>query len=132
MTAEIVEIIGHVVRDVSSSGLGEPRIEESDWDDDPQVLSAMIYSARDSTGQGVSVRGDLTRANQLVSVADQVQEWVIEENGPTNSNWPQCPWHPNNHPLAAQLVGDQGVWACPVLNTPVAVIGELSVKRPDG
>ncbi|WP_159705627.1 hypothetical protein [Arthrobacter sp. 18067] len=132
MGAEIVEIIRHVLRDVSSGGLEEPRIEESDWADDPQVLSAMIYSIRDSTGQGVSVKGDLPRAEQLVSVADQVQEWVIEENGPTNSNWPQCPWHPNNHPLAAQLVDDQGVWACPVLNTPAALIGELSQKGLDG
>lgn len=128
MEAGIVEIIRHVLRDVSSGGLEEPRIEESNWDDDPQMFSAMIYSARDSTGQGVSVKGDLPRSEQLVSVADQVQEWVIEENGPTNSNWPQCPWHPDNHPLSAQLVDGQGVWICPVRNTPVALIGELSVK----
>ncbi|WP_426005055.1 hypothetical protein ACPFL9_00220 [Paenarthrobacter sp. NyZ202] len=128
MRVEIVEIIRQVLRDVSSAGLEEPRIEESDWDDDPRMLSAMIYSTRDSTGQGVSVKEDLPQAEQLVSVADQVQEWVIEENSPTNSNWPCCPWHPNNHPLAAQLIDDQGFWACPVLNTPVALIGELSVK----
>lgn len=131
MTAKIVEIIRHVLQDVRSSGLEEPRIEDLAWNDDPQALSAMIYSVRDSSGQGVSVRRDLPRAEQLVSVADQVQEWVIEENGPTNSNWPQCPWHPNNHPLAAQLVGDQGVWACPVLRTPAAIIGELSEKGAD-
>ncbi|WP_458108564.1 hypothetical protein M1D51_03620 [Arthrobacter sp. R3-55] len=128
MEPNIVEIINRVLQDVNSSGLTEPRVEAVDWDEDPQAISAMIYSTRDSTGQGVSVRAHIPGADQLASVADQIQEWVIEENGPTNSNWPQCPWHPNNHPLAAQAVGDHGVWACPVLLTPVAVIGELPAK----
>ncbi|WP_311213581.1 MULTISPECIES: hypothetical protein [unclassified Arthrobacter] len=131
MTAKIEEIIRHVLRDVRSSGLAEPRIEDTAWNEDPQALSAMIYSVRDSSGQGVWVRRDLPPAEQLVSVADQVQEWVIEENGPTYSNWPQCPWHPNNHPMAAHLVGALGVWACPVLRTPAAIIGELSEKGAD-
>ncbi|MDR6989607.1 hypothetical protein J2Y66_004124 [Paenarthrobacter nitroguajacolicus] len=128
MAERIVEIISHVLRDVSSSGLQHPRIDETDWCGDPQVLSAMIYSVRDSSGQGVSVRRDISQAAQLVSVADQVQEWVIEENSLTNSNWPQCPWHPSNHPLTARLVDNEGVWACPALSTPAAVIGELGAK----
>ncbi|BCW60278.1 MULTISPECIES: hypothetical protein [Micrococcaceae] len=132
MEPKIVEIINRVLRDVNSSGLTEPRVEVVAWDEDPQAISAMIYSTRDSTGQGVSVRANIPGADQLASMADQVQEWVIEENSHTTSNWPQCPWHPNNHPMAAQLVGDQAVWACPVLRTPAAIIGELPEKGADG
>ncbi len=125
VSEKIDEILGYVLRDVTSSGLETPRIEPVDWYNDPQVSSAMIYSVRDSTGRGVSVQNDLSLDRQLVAVADQIQEWVIEEVGTTHSNWPQCPLHPNNHPLAARIVDDRGVWACPASNTPVARIGEL-------
>ncbi|BCW34048.1 hypothetical protein StoSoilA2_01040 [Arthrobacter sp. StoSoilA2] len=130
MTVKIVEIINHVLRDVVSSGFEPPRIQDVDWYDDPRVLSVMIYSARDSTGRGISVLAELSRAGQLASVADQIQEWVIEENRATCSNWPQCPQHPNNHPLTPRVVSDQGVWTCPASNRPVAAIGELFTGSP--
>lgn len=128
MAGKIVELIECVLKDVTSSGLIAPRIEIDDWYGDPQVASVMIYSVKDSTGRGVSVRNDLPSSAQLVVVADQVQEWVIEECGATRSNWPQCPWHPTNHPLSAALIGDRAVWACPRSLAPVARIGELGTN----
>lgn len=128
MSGKIVEIIECVLKDVTSSGLMAPRIEIDDWYGDSQVASVMIYSLNDSTGRGVSVRNDLPSAAQLVAVADQVQEWVIEEFGATRSNWPQCPWHPNNHPLSAALIDERGMWVCPASGTPVARIGELGTN----
>lgn len=128
MAGKIVEIIQCVLKDVTSSGLMAPRIEIDDWYGDSQVASVMIYSRKDSTGRGVSVRNDLASAEQLVAVADQVQEWVFEDFGATRSNWPQCPWHPNNHPLSAALMDDRGMWACPSKRAPVAGIGELGTN----
>lgn len=125
MTELIIDALEYVLTDVAASGMGRPRVELDDWYDDSKISSAMIYNVEDATGRGVFVRRDLTPGEQVVAVADQVQEWVIEDRRAPESNWPRCPWHPENHPLVAQLAEDRGVWACPASNTPVARIGEL-------
>ncbi|MCW2494458.1 hypothetical protein [Jatrophihabitans sp.] len=60
-------------------------------------------------------------------MTDVVQEWVMESvlwpERPTN--WPPCPHHPRNHPLAAKVVQDRAVWVCPVDETSFYVVGSL-------
>ncbi|MCU1633586.1 MAG: hypothetical protein JWM61_2238 [Micrococcaceae bacterium] len=43
-------------------------------------------------------------AGRLADLADQIQEWVIEELWRSGSSWPQCPRHPTTHP-AQPVVG---------------------------
>lgn len=102
-----------------------PTIEEQDWTGDPGRPSAMIWSA-DGTGRGVSVDRSASLAERVVSAADQLQEWMIEELwGSSPTNWPPCPWHPDSHPLRATVRADDAWWSCPRDGTPVARIGTL-------
>ncbi|MFF4161271.1 TetR/AcrR family transcriptional regulator [Streptomyces sp. NPDC001678] len=42
--------------------------------------------------------------------------------------WPQCPAHPDAHPLTAAVRTDTAVWVCPRSGTAVARIGELPTR----
>ncbi|WP_329260890.1 hypothetical protein OG223_42260 [Streptomyces sp. NBC_01478] len=68
-----------------------------------------------------------TAAEQLASLADQVQEWAVEalwsEGAPAVR--PHCPAHPDMHPPAATIVVSSAVWVCPKSGATVARIGEL-------
>lgn len=64
-------------------------------------------------------------AEQIVFVADEVQEWVVEENWGRDSNWPKCPQHPTTHPLEAAVLDGDAVWRCPASLAPIAGIGDL-------
>jgi len=69
-----------------------------------------------------------SHAERLAHLADQIQEWAVEElarlHRPTN--WPVCPAHPVNHPLKATVENGQAVWACPQGDTAPSPVGELS------
>lgn len=113
-----------VLSDIRSTGAPRPRVEDKQWDDDPSVSSAMLWAV-DGSGQGISTRAGLSEVGQLVAIADQVQEWVIEERWSEGSNWPQCPEHPRNHPLTPAVVSKSARWVCPISATPFGQIGQL-------
>ena len=66
-------------------------------------------------------------ARQLVDVTSQVQDWIVEElwSQRQASTWPECPEHPQSHPLKPTLKGGVAVWTCPVSGSVVAEIGSL-------
>ena len=39
--------------------------------------------------------------------------------------WPECPTHPNTHPLEAAVLSDRAVWRCPKSGDAIAEIGTL-------
>lgn len=109
-----------VLRDVRSSGLEPPGIGDEPWADDPSSVSAMLWSA-DGSGVGVSADRRVAEHERIARVADQVQEWVIEQRwGAGATNWPACPRHPDSHPLQASVRGGAAVWLCPADDVPVA------------
>lgn len=115
-----------ILRDLKRGGLDEPRIEDRDWTGDSETTSAMLWSI-DGSGSGVSVLLSETPSERIADMADQVQQWAIEDQlwraGATN--WPRCPAHPNAHPLQAAAVNDAAVWVCPQNRDVVAQIGEV-------
>ncbi len=87
---------------------------------------AMLWSP-DGSGTGVSISLIESELEQIASVAEQVQEWAIEElwaRAPTN--WPPCLDHPDNHPRVPAIEGGVAVWACPADGVCVSPIGSLS------
>jgi hypothetical protein len=113
-----------VLSDLARGGVPAPRVEEI-ASDDPRWPSIMLWSV---DGSGVGLRVDRLAAEfeQVVDVAEGVQEWAIEElwgQGPTN--WPACPRHPVNHPLQANVQNYTAMWTCPVDMTPISPIGDL-------
>jgi hypothetical protein len=59
-------------------------------------------------------------------MADQVQEWAIEElwGAGASTNWPCCPLHPDNHPMQA-VAQRWCVVDVPAGRTAIALIGAL-------
>ncbi|MFT4296880.1 MAG: hypothetical protein QM582_15865 [Micropruina sp.] len=114
-----------VLRDLRSSGIEAPRIEDDDWSDDPEQHSAMMWS-RAGNGAGVSVLGWESRCERIAAVADQVQDWAIMELwGREPTNWPPCPRHPDSHPMTADCHEGAAVWRCPSDQVRVAEIATL-------
>jgi hypothetical protein len=114
-----------VLRDLRNSGIAAPRIEDVESADDADMPSAMLRSPGGS-GMGVNVNPTALEFERVAHVADQVQEWVIEELwGHAPTNWPRCPTHPNRHPLQASTPDGMAAWMCPSDDMPIAPIGGL-------
>ncbi len=116
------EALAPVLRDLARTGLGAPRFE--DPTSDSEHAEAMMRAA-DGSGRGVSVRRSAALAVRVADAADQVQEWAIEFQlwGSAPTNWPQCPSHPDSHPMRAVVLGETAVWACPDSDSVTVRIG---------
>ncbi len=120
------EALEPVLRDVAATGAPMPDVRDGDWAGDADTASAVLWS-RDGNGAGVQVRLSGSGADRVAHVADQVQEFVIEElAGLAATNWPVCPRHPTTHPLEAMSKDGVAVWACPAEPIPVSPIGALA------
>lgn len=114
-----------ILRDLRGAGIAAPRIEDDDWTGDPDVPSVMLWSP-DGSGTRVSVSRSAPPFERIAAVADQVQEWAIEELwGHASTSWPPCPQHPNTHPMQATTRDDVAVWVCPADQTIASPIGAL-------
>jgi hypothetical protein len=114
-----------VLHDLQSAGIDPPRVEDNDWTDDPESPSVMLWSP-DGSGTGLRVDRSAPEFDRVAMVADQIQEWVIEELwGQAPTNWPRCPNHPSGHPMQASTREGVAVWICPADQMPFATIGAL-------
>ncbi len=106
-----------------------PAVDDRPWQDWPDGPTAsVLLRAPDGSGMGVFIHLDQPRARQVAHLADQVQEWAVEElcrvGLPTV--WPHCPDHPDRHPMAAAVEAEEAVWLCPASRRRVGSIGELN------
>lgn len=118
------ESIAPVLRDLVHAGLVAPRFDDDDWVGDRDYVSCMMWSS-DGSGSGLSVRRAATSAERVADAADQVQEWVIEDQlrASGRTNWPPCPSHPASHPLQAAVVESHAMWMCPAGRSVVRPVG---------
>jgi hypothetical protein len=129
MNDALAAALAPVLRDLHSTGVPEPRIEERDWTDDPKMLSAMLWSP-DGGGTGIFVSRYDSAHTQIAAMADQVQEWAIEElQWAGRTNWPPCPSHPTTHPMGAATHGGKAVWCCPIDGEVICDVGSLQSAR---
>lgn len=126
MTRAIDEVLDLILDDLAAGGVPLPRVEPTTWQTWEPSESVMLFGA-DRGGTGVWLDLTLSDDQALAHLADQVQEWVVEElariGRPTN--WPICAAHPDNHPRQAVIEHGRAVWACPV-GADSSPIGELS------
>ena len=114
-----------VLRDLSRAGIAPPRIDDRHWTDDPDSPSVMLWSP-DGSGTGAYVSRPAPEGERIAMVADQMQEWVIEELWATTAtNWPRCPRHPDSHPMKVSTRAATAVWTCPADEVVISIIGEL-------
>ena len=126
MQQVLVTAMAEVMRDlVDTSGL-RPRVADHQWSDVPGQLTATLYGL-DGSGQGVYVLAGESLPVRIASLANQVQDWAVEElwREGRPATWPECPHHPGSHPLAAVVDGERAVWRCPKSGRVFAEIGSL-------
>lgn len=107
-------------------GLPIPTVRSAAWDV-PEGTESLLLANEDGIGIGVTLLPSASTAEQLRTVADQLQEWVIEQLWSTRASaiWPACPIHPGTHPLKAHIVDDRAVWMCTQSSRVVADVGKL-------
>ncbi len=109
--------------DLVAAGKPVPGVKDEDWIELPEYASAMLCGA-DGSRVGIRMHVVAGEWDRVAEVADQVQDWVIDELWPTApTNWPPCPRHPETHPLSAATRGSVAWWVCPADGTTFAVIG---------
>jgi hypothetical protein len=131
MRPELAQALQMVMADVRALDAPEPAVEDDDWAPDPGVASAMLRWD-DGTGCGVHVCVGHPLSEHLVRLADQVQDEIVEqlcaERRP--AVWPECPDHPDSHPLAPTLLDGAATWVCPRGGRPIGRIGGLVGSPP--
>ena len=126
--AELRANLEPILRDMHSSGAIVPNILEEAHDDlGPDCVCAWIQSPGGAGSQGIRVQASLPAPERLADLADQLQEWEVEELAAAGrpATWPECRQHPDTHPLAPQARGDQAAWCCPASGQVISVIGAL-------
>lgn len=121
------QVLNVVLRDLESSGAILPDIRDEQWSDEDERLTAMLYGP-DGSGQGVFLNVFEPVPESIASLADQVQEWAVEAlwTAGLSATWPECPSHPNSHPLSATVRDDVAIWICPKTGVTVGAVGKLS------
>lgn len=128
MDHRLTDAFDLVLVDLRSAGVPIPELVEGDWADDPEWATAYLCS-QDGGSTGIRVTVDASEADRVAEVADQVQEWVIEELWPERAtNWPRCLEHPDTHPLSVVAASGVARWVCPISRMPSATIGALGAR----
>ncbi|MGZ4635742.1 MAG: hypothetical protein ACXVYY_05815 [Oryzihumus sp.] len=138
MDPRLVEALEPVLRDARSTVDVVPEFRDRSWVDDPRptwagsdpVAPEQLWAemhAPDGSMWGVWVLADDPPAERVVRAADQFQEWVVEQlwGLERSTSWPECPEHPDTHPLAPLLGDGAPVWACPRSGHVACAIGVL-------
>jgi len=120
------EALVPVLCDLGTCGARVPDVRDKQWSDFLGQVTAMLHDT-DGTAQGVFAMAAESLPQRIASVADQVQEWAVEAlwRAGRPATWPECPEHPNSHPLAAAVQEDRAVWICPTTGHLVNDIGRL-------
>ena len=113
-----------VVRDLKRTGGLTLRVLDEPVDNLYGYESVWLLSGR-RWRTGLSAPLEMGSAERVVHVADQVQEFVMEELGRLGraASWPECGEHPGSHPLEARLTEGGPGWVCPKSGRTVAAIG---------
>jgi len=123
------EALAPVLHDLGSCSAPVPDVRDNQWSDAPGQVTAMMHDV-DGTAQGVFAMAAEPLPQRIASVADQVQEWAIEAlwRAGRPTTWPECPEHPNSHPLAPAVQQDRAVWICPKTRHLVSDVGRLGAS----
>lgn len=122
-----------VLRDLRAAGAIVPEVRHEALEDrGPHYVCAIIGPAGQSLGsQGVWVAVGSPAAERVAWLAEQVQEWEVEALAAAGrpATWPECPEHPDSHPLEPVVSADgRASWRCPRSGVTVGAIGELSAS----
>jgi hypothetical protein len=119
-----------LLTDLAASGMPLPDIRE-EAHDEPGLPSATGWIQEpDGTGMAIAVLLDLSPAQQITDVAEQIQYWATDQQQDAGRPlyWPACPQHPDApHRLTPEVREDRAVWTCWESRQLIWPIGELTI-----
>ena len=126
MDSELEAALAPVLADLTSATALDPEFGDIDLPLN-ETIGTMLYLPG-TGGAGVSVTRGASRTDQVVSLADQVQEWTVEALWSLGRSpvWPECPKHPDSHPLRPEALSGAATWVCPSSEEEIGPIGSLS------
>ncbi|MBA2716504.1 MAG: hypothetical protein H0U51_05530 [Propionibacteriales bacterium] len=129
MYERLATAIAAALHDIDAQGGIRPGVIDEAWADFPGQESAML-AWPDGSRVGIWVMKATPVAEQFAAVADQIQDAEVEALAAVSRSavWPECPRHPNSHPLSAIVRDDVAVWACKVIDGVIAPIGALGIS----
>jgi hypothetical protein len=122
---ELNAALDPVLRDLDGVGL-RPRIEPYQWSSSPGQLTAMSWWPT-GDGAGIWVMANDSLEQRVAMLAEQIQDVAVGTLPSIGrpAVWPECPDHPDSHPLQARYDGTAAVWACPRTGRRITEIGHL-------
>jgi hypothetical protein len=126
MDAELEAALAPVLADLTSATAINPKFEDLDWPLKGMVGTMLFIPG--AGGAGVSIISGADRTDQVVSLADQVQDWAVEALWGSGRSpvWPECPEHPDSHPLRPIARSGATIWVCPLTQDEISPIGSLA------
>ena len=125
MDEDLQIALAPVLADLTSGTPLTPEFRDDDWSGMQGVAATMIFLGGSGTGISINV-GD-GRTQQMVSLADQIQVAVVEAlwSAGRAPVWPECPEHPDSHPLRPIERTGVAIWVCPSSQDEIGPIGSL-------
>lgn len=126
MEAYLAEAAQPVLRDLAATSAVHLRVDPPTFPSAGQ--QAFLLTNIFGHAMQVQVPVGILLPERIVTVADQVQEWTVEslcEQG-LPATWPECPTHPNSHPLRPAVRSGRAVWECPRSSSFVSDIGGMA------
>lgn len=118
----LAQALAPVLDDLKASGIPLPVCRAGDQHDE-SATQVILYS---ETGAGTGFYlSDESDSWQVARLADQVQDWVVEELWAKGESpvWPICLKDHGNHPLKPVSDGARSLWTCPRSGQVIAEIG---------
>ncbi|MET8688659.1 hypothetical protein ABZV77_31065 [Streptomyces sp. NPDC004732] len=124
MDEELAAALDPVLRDLRATCAVRPVVRE---ERDDMIGELVVLYEPDGSGAGLVPRFGGSAAERTADFADQAQDWAVEALCAVlkPAVWPECPEHPDSHPLAAGVVRGVAVWSCPRTRRVAAPVGEL-------
>jgi hypothetical protein len=130
MPPELLEAWEIIVRDLETPEAIVPMlVPDRRRGADSDTYAGAGVRWEDGRGAGISVTRHQPLAERVVQLADQFQEHEVEAlwYAGRSAVWPDCPRHPNTHPLNARVHNGVAVWSCGGSDV-IAPIGELFAR----
>ena len=134
--AVIHQATAPVLRDLEASGAIVPEIlyhsSEDDGRDHREGVSVDIALGGGHGGSVWTPTEECSPAEQVSWAAEELQEWEVHElwEAGRSTTWPECPEHPNTHPLEPNIDAEEtAVWRCPRTRQVICAIGALGRRR---
>lgn len=120
------EAAAPVLRDMAATG---PIVldvrEEAHADNGSDVVCAWVRSSLGNAAMGISIYLASPVTKRVAELAEQLQEFELEElcAAGRSATWPECPEHPDSHPLEPAVRDDAAMWLCPRSGDVICAIG---------